>query len=563
MKTQRNFSALLSLLLALLILISACDRPLEEEFDTTPIERIQINNNSVALSNRVTTLNQEIGIRQDPFEVTTVAGPDLGTKNFISPKFDLKAEIPSPDKFTQNLSASFILIEGDYAFVSYHIRGATYGGGFEVLNIANPSSIQILSQVIYQDTDINAIAIDDEDNREGSAFSIYLAGANRKGALVERMRFVDGEIIAESNETLQLEGVNANGLIRTESLLYVTVGGRSGDGGLIAIDLRSGARNFTQIARDGFSDAKSIVAEDTKKNKKFYVLQGGSNAHIFKYKIQDDGIKKEKSYSIGSISTLDGKNSLSLRGDLLFAALSEKGVKVFDKDDIDDGEEFTASIANLGGSGLSNGITADEDHVYIANGKSGVFIADIPSKKEGFVVNGTLDMNGSANYVVANENVILIANGIGGVKAIARKPSEAELNLDGLNVVYQTFRKHGKDEFRGGRYGGADINNLKDPSKSQKNQIQIPIDELSTLNEIHLEMKADTNYKVYIYMAAEKGQYTEKLREYNVEKKAGYVKKSSIQLNKTGYKYVIISAVPNENGYGRAYLKGIQIKGLK
>ena len=175
MITQRNFSALISILLALLILTSACETPNEDLIDEAPLERIQINNNSPSLTNRVTSINQEIGvINQQSNAMASVVSPDEGTKNFISPKFDLKAEISSPNEFNQDLSASHILIQGDYAFVSYHIRGASYGGGFEILNIANPSSIQILSQVIFQDTDINAIAIDDEDNREGSAFDIWL-----------------------------------------------------------------------------------------------------------------------------------------------------------------------------------------------------------------------------------------------------------------------------------------------------------------------------------------------------------------------------------------------------
>ena len=377
------------------------------------------------------------------------------------------------------------------------------------------------------------------------------------------MSFSGGAIVSETNETLQLEGVNANGLIRTKHILYVTVGGRNSNGGLVAVDLRSGPKNFTIMAKEAFSDAKSIVAEGTSLNKKFYVLQGGASANIYRYKVISNGIKKEKAYAIGSINTLDGKNSLALKGDLLFAALSEKGIKVFDKDDIDDGAAYAASLNDLGGAGLSNGVVADEDHVYIANGSSGVFIADIPSKKEGFLVNGTLDMAGSANYIAANDKVILLANGTGGVKAISRKPSEAELNIDALDIVFQSFKKHSKDEYQGERYGSKDIEDLLDPENSEKNQIQIPIDELSTLNEIHLEMKAETDYKVFIYMASELGKYTEKLREYNIEGKAGYVKKSSIALNKVGYKYVIISAVPNEKSDGRAYFRNIEIKGLK
>lgn len=558
-------------LAALLIgVLSACNND-EDAFIAPENGEVTVSNNIAQLSQRVRQINSDIELISKATQGQAGMSAAQDAAFFIAPEFELVAEIASPVINGQTLSATFVQIQEEQAFVSYHIQGVDYGGGFEVINLASPDNIQVTGQALYKNADFNALSIDALADFKGNTQRIYLAGANRKGALVEKLDITNG-LVTDSRASLRLEGPSANSVVRTKNMLYATVGGRSNAGGLFAISLEEDDNFFKIVENEAFSDAKFIAVDGYNNGNNMAVFRGGKNATVGAYKVANKGINKTNSFSLEGMETEDGKNTITFHNGLIYIAMSDQGVKVLDWNQLQKGVLYEAGTETFSG-GLTNGVAVDDNHVYIANGSGGLFLADLPSESQGFKVRGVLSLEGSANYVTANDNYIIVANGIGGVKILKRKASEAELNIENLDLILQSFeqvyggirgnRIGGPPEYKGGNYSSKEADDLMNPEKELKNQIQIPIDELEELNEISFDTRAEKDYKLIVYLAKEKGDYTEKIREFDIAENSRRYVGSSLELSKKGFKYIIVSAIPKDKGKGSVFLTNFVIKGLK
>ncbi|WP_268122654.1 hypothetical protein [Roseivirga pacifica] len=405
------------------LLLQACnDAPSAEGEET----RLAVSNDVASLSSRVAMKNQSVGLN-------TNGGGSKGAANLAASTMDdstyeLIAEIASPSLKGNTLSATHVRLDGDQAFVTYHINGAEYGGGFEVINLANEANISITGQALYNDTNMNALAVDTEVDLDGNTQRVYLAGANGSGAIVEKLDITNG-LVTENTQTLELPGPNANGVIRTRHMLYVTAGGRSGDGGVVAVDVRNGSNHFTINETENYADAKDVATTGGDVNDDMVVLKGGTNSSIEIYRVAANGLNKRGNSAAGSMNVVDGKNTVVIDAGLAYTAMSDLGVKIFDLNSSSATEEYHLPSTAFGG-GLSNGIAVDEDKIYIANGTSGLFIADKPIGSN-LTVNGVLNLSGSANFVAANDSYIVVANGTGGVKVLKRIAPEIDACANG------------------------------------------------------------------------------------------------------------------------------------
>ena len=347
--------------LALLAVVISCnDAP-----EINPDVRLHISNDDASLSTRVNMVNQRINMVNNSQGGTRGEAAN-NSVDFIAPEFELMAEIESPNINGEVLSATHVAIEGNYAFVSYHIAEDPYGGGFDVIDLSNPSNIRITSQALYTDSDFNALTVDNEETLSEGVQRVYLAGANGKGALVEKIDIQDGMIIA-NNDSLPLQGFNANGIVRTKHMLYVTVGGRDGTGGLRAVDMRSGPKFFTINEQENFSDAKDVAVEGPDINDDMVVLRGGSSAGIYTYEVDANGIESKRRYNIDPIDILDGKNTILIDGDYVYTVNSGDGkLRVYDVFD----RSAPALIQEPGirsGGAQKAGIAVNGNYLYISD----------------------------------------------------------------------------------------------------------------------------------------------------------------------------------------------------
>lgn len=548
----------LNLIFGVILATVACnDAP---EID--PHTRLHVSNNAAQLSSRVEMINQSVGIVANG-QGGVRGEAALESQALVDSEFTLLAEVESPNINGVTLSATHVLIQGNQAYVTYHTSGDNYGGAVEVVDLSDENNIEITGQAIYTDTDFNALAIDELEDFDGNTQRIFLVGANGKGALVEKLHITNG-IVTEETESLQLQGFNANSAIRTKQMLYVTVGGRDNSSGFQSVDLRSGSNFFTLNQRESFNDTKYVAVTGTNINEDMVVLRGGPSAALETYKVSSENFNKQNSFSIGSISTLDGKNAISIQNDLVFVSMSEVGMKVYNLDDIGAGPRNEVSSAAFGG-GLTNAVSTDDYHVYIANGLSGLFVADLPAPSGAFELTGVLNLEGSANYVTSDNNFVIVANGTSGVQILKRTTPEPDDNF-----TIEGFERIGGGVFESGLYGGNnDHNDMRNGNKNKMSHIYIPIEDYRSITEIKFDVKSTTvDYQIFVEFA----QNQNKLTGNQAGDGAVYVSKDrdfatatiNRNLNKNNAKYIILRAVPGhgpDNVKGRAYLRNIQISG--
>ena len=533
--------------------------------DAPPIDpyvRLHVSNNVAQLSSRVHMVNQGVGIAANG-QGGVRGEAALNNQAQVESEFTLLAEIASPNINGVTLSATHVLIQGNQAYVTYHVSGDDYGGAVDVINLGNEQNIEITGQAIYTDTDFNALAIDNLEDFDGNTQRIFLAGANRNGALVEKLHITDG-IVTDETETLEIQGVNANSAIRTKHMLYVTVGGRDYSSGFQSIDLRSGNNFFTLNGRESFPDTKYVATVGTDVNDEMVVLRGGPNAALETYKVSSQQFNKENSYSIESISTLDGKNAINIQNDLVFVAMSEKGMKVYELDNIAAGPRNEISSAEFGG-GLTNAVSTDDYHVYIANGDAGLFVADLPAPSGKFELTGVLNLEGSANYVTSDNNFVIVANGTSGVQVLKRT---TPVPVD--NYTIEGFERIGGGVFESDLYGGnKDHNDMRNGDKDKMSHIYIPIEDYNSISEIKFDVRSTTvNYDIYVEFVSNLNKLTGNQAgngAINVTKDSDFATATiDRNLNKNKSKYLLLRAVPangSDNVKGRAYIKNIRVTG--
>ena len=120
-------------------------------------------------------LDQEIKILSAPcylatkFEAFNHRGIDYRTSRITSynvcyTKLLRKYEyVANVEPVTQNgvkLSASHMVIDGTYAYVTYNTYGNRYGGAVQIIDLVDASKPKIVSQLLFPESDINAITID-------------------------------------------------------------------------------------------------------------------------------------------------------------------------------------------------------------------------------------------------------------------------------------------------------------------------------------------------------------------------------------------------------------------
>ncbi len=280
---------------------------------------------------------------------------------------------------SQNISATSIDFKGSNAFVSWHIVEAPIKGYIDVLDIQN---LEVEATFTAGNRDFNHIYV--------SGDNIYSAGDNKRGAFVTNVNFLSdlGEI---EIDTRRIRGASGNCLVITEDSTIWAVSGANG--GVSIIDTVSS----TRLIYHRLNHAKYIVDDGTK----MLVLAGHNDTQIYNYSYDGAFID---SYSVGSISPDDGKNTIAVDGETVYVTLGVKGIKSFVN-----GVETMA----LSGDGAANCIAVDDKFVYVANGVNGFVILN----KSDFSLVASHRLGGaSANFVKKGaDGLLYVAYGTKGV----------------------------------------------------------------------------------------------------------------------------------------------------
>jgi hypothetical protein len=328
------------------------------------------------------------------------------------------AQVKSPVVAGETLSATHCALTNNRAYVSYHKQGDSHLGSLEILDISDPSLPSQIMQIDFLEADINAVAVDAQEN-------IWLAASHAKhGATVYKVNAntFTTKRINLSNSLQNGVSASANGIAFTQNYVLVSTGKTYGG------HFRINKNNQEVDYLEAYSDAKYIASNGNSDTSDYAVLVTGDNAQIKTGRVNQS--TPGSSYDVGNITHTNvqeayrGKNTLTFdpyNRDRVFVSMAQNGFKTVD---IRSGQTTHTSKGTMLLEGNTNAVTLDNTYLYIANGADGIAIADHPgsqSEIQPFFVWDMEEQPASANYVTAKDDWIFVCKGQGGFNILYRQ----------------------------------------------------------------------------------------------------------------------------------------------
>ncbi|MDR1755757.1 MAG: hypothetical protein LBR65_02200 [Culturomica sp.] len=394
----------LLLLVTLLISFSACnDDRTDENWQEVAGSEIVVNNNLEELETRVIASPEKL-------ETPVIASRSGQTS--ISGLKEL-ANIKPITLDDKTLSATAVQTFGNYAVIAYHSHHEGVGGGVDLIDISDVTNPVLVSSLTYSDRDVNHVLIRSTGSKEAKFY--MLADDSKKGkAYVVEGRIQNGQFANDGFREIPLLGNSSNSAQIYELYLFTgTTGIHGTDGAFQTINLLTG---------ENIATAKVDRAHHIDFNKNCMVtlsLTHAGEARLSYYYYHLNIAAPTSTLSLGTISTIDGKNVVRLRDNRAYVALSDGGWKVVS---LSASSAMTVKHEEPGQPGsLVNGLDVSNDYIFVSHGSEGLRVYD----KKTYALLGQFSSDGgSANYNSVNDaqTLLLAANGIGGTKIISVTP---------------------------------------------------------------------------------------------------------------------------------------------
>jgi hypothetical protein len=398
---------------AIIILMQSCvrkdDNPVSAPVPDETNGRITVVNDETKLNARVTTRNELIKL-----DTTRGLGRTHGSNAF---SMTLVAEIAPPTVNGQTLMATSVSLDGQFAYISYNLRGESYGGGVDIVQLKGTQNATIRSEALFSDTKVSSVFYDNTTSR------LYLAEASNNPAFaypatVEMLKISGNKLNLSGAVRTVLTSYVATSITSVGGLVFATTGNT---GGLYTLTPDS-LKVVTYVA---LSDARWVDFDPTSLT--LATVQGGGKLYVFSPLAGAFG----NTYSFAGTGIPESKSTVEVIGGKALIAAGDGGVKLVN---IANGT-VVGSIARAIVPGMdpslsvTNAATGAKQYVYISNGEAGIYVAQASQLLEnnsgntpiGLTVLGKLQFatNQSANHVAFDGSTLVIASGLGGVKIVS------------------------------------------------------------------------------------------------------------------------------------------------
>ncbi len=395
--------------LVALFLIVSCDGG-DPAVDSEPNpgnmsnDRVNITNDESDLGSRVTYLDEEVPIGG-------------GGKAAKSAAFSLRlvAEVSPPVVAGQTLQATSVDLRGNFAIVSYGMRGPDYVGAVDVFNITNARRPVLKSSAVFEDADVNSAAYFD-----GFVFMAQASGdpTFEFPSVVEVLGLQGHNLILESNNRVGLSSYAGTSVASTGSTVYVTSGNT---GGLEVVD----PSTWQKDSMVELHDARWVDVDGGK-----VVVAQGTPGQISVY--DEATLGALGTYTFDGANVAESKTTVDVIGGKAFVAAGPGGVQVLS---VNTGT-LLGSVprpdpASLGldpSVVVTNAVSADENLLFISNGEAGVYVAEAAANftdtgsevAQNLALLGQLqfDVLQSVNHVAYKNRYLIVAAGLGGLKIV-------------------------------------------------------------------------------------------------------------------------------------------------
>jgi len=377
-----------------------------------PQDEIQLEKSDLILKNSVV---------YDASGVLDIAEEDvISGKSASNGKVDEAGDYPltlvaqiNPPSFSggENLTATHVHLDGDYAYVSYNTAEESYVGAIDIINIKNPLEPSVTSRLYYSNADINSVEYND-----GYVYAVGGVDAEKSvratsNSFVAKIPVSGGRMSTSTIIYGFQEGFNSTDIEVTPFHVVVSSGG---DGTITVYD----KKDLSVIREAAFKDLRSVSMD----NNQFAVLDAGKGVSIL-----DSELNITKEIVINTVFSAGTKRTLAFNGDEVLVPEGTKGAGLYS---VSSGSliEYIPILIDPNSTSTegreTNAVAANEEVILMANGGAGLCLSE--DKGNGSDLVGIIDLDGSINYVESKGDYVFAASGKKGLQIIKlNRPSQS------------------------------------------------------------------------------------------------------------------------------------------
>ena len=398
------------LLWSVILFTASCSD--ETTIFSDPQDDIQLEKSNLILKNSV--VYDYAGVL-DIAEEDIISGKSAGSGKINEAgdyPLTLVAQI-NPPSFSggENLTATHVHVDGDFAYVSYNTAQEVYVGAIDIINISNPLEPTVTSRLYYSNADVNSIEYNDG--------YVYAVGGldSEKSVLATSNSFVAKIPVSGGSMNTSAviygyqQGFNSTDIEVTPIHVIVSSGG---DGTITVYD----KRDLSIVREAPFQDLRSVAMN----NGQFAVLDAGNGVSIL-----DNELNITKEIAIDTDFGAGTKRTLAFNDDKIIVSEGTKGAGLYDTNTgafleylpilIDSNGIDTQDIE-------TNAVAVNESVLLMANGGAGLCLSEDNGNNANLY--GVIQLDGSINFVESKGDYIFAASGKSGLQIIKlNRPSES------------------------------------------------------------------------------------------------------------------------------------------
>ena len=344
---------------------------------------------------------------------------EITEENSISGKFsnksmvDLAGDYPltlvaqiNPPSYGggENLTASHVHVDGNYAYVSYNTVEEGYAGGIDIIDIIDPTKPLVTSRLYYTNADINSIEYSDGYVYAVGGLDSEKSISATSNSFVAKIPALGGIINIGAGVTYGFqEGYNSTDVEVTSNTVVVSSGG---DGSITVYDKRDMKVLNTAL----FPDLRSVASQ----NDEFAVLDASKGVSIL-----DNNLNITKEININTDFGLATKRTLEFSNDKIIVSEGSKGAGVYNTITGEFIEYLPILISpnSIDTQDIeTNAVAVNEDVILMANGGAGLCLSENNGNNTNLY--GVIQLDGSINYVESKDDYIFAASGRKGLQII-------------------------------------------------------------------------------------------------------------------------------------------------
>ncbi|MFD1605006.1 hypothetical protein ACFSJW_00270 [Flavobacterium artemisiae] len=387
---MKKYAYLLSLLTVSLLI--SCD-------DNNDSNDNQSRNN-ITITSDQTTLNQRLDLTNagvislENSSATGKFAADATTTSF--PLVQIAEVKPPVDSNGKTLQASHVAVNGNYAYVSYIMRGETYSGAIDVIDVTDPYKPKLLSSALIANTDITSLTYLNGNLIIGAAKDVDKDSSLKNPAIVINMQLSSGLLTDKYTVNALESRVTTDVAANSSSYFAVT-----GDAGSL-FKINSSTKAVESKAT--VADLRSIALSSDK----VVTLSGTKGVNVY----NPSTLALQKSFTTSN-DISGAKRTMDFDGTKLLVSEGANGLGIYD---VNTGTKLqTIAIATAGEDNVTNAVSVNDGYAFAANGALGLNVYKYGTQ---YNLLGALGIAGSTNYVKSSGNYIYVASGTGGLKII-------------------------------------------------------------------------------------------------------------------------------------------------